>query len=76
MSLKVGDDNDQPLSKKQKCGQKQNTAADLPMMENEATARSKLKDAGFDPDASVDDVAFVQFTSALQWNVTPMIYFC
>ena len=80
MSLKVGDGGE-PLSKKQKCGQKQtapatSAATDVPMMENDATARSKLKDAGFDPDASVDDAAVVQFTPSLKWGVTPMIYFC
>ena len=70
MSLKVGDE--EPRSKKRKHEVEPsslpiNVASDFPMMENETTARSKLKDAGFDPDASVDDV---------KYGVTPMIYFC
>ena len=73
MSLKVGDD-DEPLSKKQKDGQKQEeAAADFPMMEDEVTARSKLQDAGFDPDASVEDAAVLRERGSA---ITPMIHFC
>ena len=76
MSLKVGDD-EEPLSKKQKGGQKQEDAvANFPMMETEATARLKLREAGFDPDASVNDIALVDITPTLTIGATPMLYFC
>ena len=80
MSLKVGDD-DEPLSKKRKHEMEPadppiNVAADFPMMENEATARSKLREAGFDPDASVNQFAVVNITPKWVIGATPMIYFC
>ena len=75
MSLKVGDD-DEPLSKKQKGGQEEEAAADFPMMEDETTARSKLREAGFDPDASVDDFVEVDLSPTWRCRTTAMIYFC
>jgi hypothetical protein len=71
MSFQVGDD-EGPLNTNG--GQKQEAAADFPMMENEVTARSKLKDAGFDPDASLD-AATTSNVYALE-KATPMIHFC
>ena len=80
MSLKVGDE--EPLSKKRKHEAEPSSppinvaASDFPLMEDEATARSKLEEAGFDPDASLNESALVNGSRGGLALITPMIYFC
>ena len=87
MSLKAAfEARNEPLriapSRKQMCGQKQTAPAigAATVMENEATARSKLKDAGFDPDASVNDVAEIpggvySWGDPILHKITPIVFF-
>lgn len=65
----VSSDDDKPVAKRQKTYE-----ADGPI-EDDKSARAKLKEAGFDPN-DVHTARSVQIISRQHWdNVTPMAYF-
>ena len=70
---------DQPPVKKQKCDDDETGTINVGgPMEDEATARQKLEEIGFDPD-KVDGVityAFSQKLPHIGWQASPMVHFC